>query len=50
MEMSQRNSRYSHLKQRKMSFLINREQESKTSPVWGLTPVEGGECGKGVGG
>jgi hypothetical protein len=33
---------YSYLKQTKMSFFKNREQEGKTGPVWGLVPVGGG--------
>jgi hypothetical protein len=43
MEMSQWNSLYDYLIQTKMSFFKNREQESKTGPVWGLVPVGGGE-------
>jgi hypothetical protein len=31
-----------NLKQTKMPFLKNGEQEGKTGPVWGLVPVGGG--------
>jgi hypothetical protein len=41
METSKRNSLDSYFKQKQMSFQ-NREQISKTGPVWGLTPVEVG--------
>jgi hypothetical protein len=42
MEISQGNSLYSYLKQTKISFFFkNREQESKTGPVWGFVPVRG---------
>jgi hypothetical protein len=51
MEMSQGNSLCSYLKQTKMSFFKNREQEGKTGPVWGLVPVGGRRTeGKGIGG
>jgi hypothetical protein len=33
---------YSYLKQTKMLFFKNREQEGKTGPVWGLVPVTKG--------
>jgi hypothetical protein len=51
MEMSQRNSLSNFLKQTTMTFFYkNREQESKTSPVWGLVPVGAGRIlGKAVG-
>jgi hypothetical protein len=39
MEMSQRNSLYSYLKQTEIPFFKNREQEGKTGPVWGLAPM-----------
>jgi hypothetical protein len=37
--MSQGNSLYSYLKQRKMLLFKNREQEGKTGYFWGLVPV-----------
>jgi hypothetical protein len=36
------NSLYSYLRQTKVSFFKNREQEGKISPAWGLTPVRQG--------
>jgi hypothetical protein len=42
MEMSQGNSLYRYLKQTKMSFFKNREQEGKTGHAWGLVTVGGG--------
>jgi hypothetical protein len=44
MEMSQWNSLYSYLKQTKMPFFKNGEQEGKIGPVWGLVSVGGGGC------
>jgi hypothetical protein len=47
MEMSQWNTLYNYLKQKYQVvffFSQNVEQEGKSSPVWGLVPVGGGEC------
>jgi hypothetical protein len=41
MEMSQGNSLNSCLKQTKIPFFKNGEQEDKTGPVWGLVAVGG---------
>jgi hypothetical protein len=38
---------HSYLKQIKMPFFKNGEQEGKTGPVWGLAPVSVGDTRKG---
>jgi hypothetical protein len=42
MDMSQWNSLYSYLKQTKMSFFKNGEQDCKPGPIGGLYQWEGG--------
>jgi hypothetical protein len=42
MEMSQGNSLYNYLKQTKMSFFKNREEEGKAGPMWGWTQWQEG--------
>jgi hypothetical protein len=42
MEKTQRNSLQSYLKQTKIPFFKNGEQEGKICPDWGMVPGEGG--------